>query len=141
MTTAEKESFVLGREEELLKGGAVLSEWATRISQEATETFVAGHHLAALLTAVAAIETQLRAEGSADRTPLHDLIDQSSLDESLKADIHILRRYRNRWVHVNQPWDDDSLLQEPEAVEEELLDMSKRSVAAMMKVLFWNQWV
>ena len=141
MTADQKESFVLALEEELLKGGVTLSEWATRISQEATETFVSGHHLAALLTAVAAIETHLRAEGSASKTRLQDLVTQSGLDEGIKIEVHVLRRYRNRWVHVNAPWDDDSLLREPEVAEQELFEMSKRSIAAMMKVLFSNQWV
>lgn len=141
MTSVEKEFFILSLEEELLKGGVILSEWATRISQEATESFVNGHHLATLLTAMAAIETHLRSESCDAKTRLQDLINEATLDDSLKSEIHVLRRYRNRWVHVTEPWADNPLLETPEIVENDLFEMSKRSIAAMMRVLFSIQWV
>lgn len=141
MTPEQKEAFVLFLEDELLKGGVLLPEWTTRISQEATESFIGGQHLACLLTGMAAVETQLRSEHGDSKTRLQDLISQSGLTESLKTKLHALRRYRNRWVHVSDPWDDQVLLGESEIVEEELFQMSKLCVEVMLRVLFSNQWV
>lgn len=141
MTPEEKETFVLSLEDELLKGGVMLSEWATRISQEATESFVGGLHLASLLTGMAAIETHLRSEYGDAKTRLQDLIEKAEIPDSLKLEIHALRRYRNRWVHVAEPWDDEPLLDGPNALDEELFRMSKRCTEAMMRVLFSSQWV
>jgi ferric-dicitrate binding protein FerR (iron transport regulator) len=70
---------------------------------------VAGFYLATLVTAVAAIETQLRAEYGTGIKRFHELIDGSDLSENLKSEIHLLRRYRNRWVHVSDPWDDNRI--------------------------------
>jgi hypothetical protein len=141
MTLEEKEAFVLSLEDELLKGGVMLPEWTTRISQEAIESFVGGRHLACLLTGMAAIETQLRSDHGGSQTRLQDLVKESGFPNALKESLHSLRRYRNRWVHVSDPWDDQVLLGKSDAVEEELFQMSKLCVELMMRVLFSKQWV
>ena len=69
-----------------------MSEWCAFIVRECDHAFVAGANLATIVTAVAAIETYLRAEyASGERVRLADLIDKSSVNQSLRDDIHKLR--------------------------------------------------
>jgi hypothetical protein len=67
-------------------------------------------NLASILTAVSGIETYLRSEHSATgKERLVELINQASLDDKLKNDLHTLRTYGNKWVHIDDPWDDADL--------------------------------
>lgn len=59
----------------------------------------------------------------------------------LKEDLHNLRRYRNRWVHVDDPWDDDLLRSTPEKVEEELEEMALVAARLLRRTIYQNQWV
>jgi hypothetical protein len=121
----ERWEFINALDEEYLKGGVILSEWCTFIVRSADEAFVAGAFLASILTAVASIETHLRSEcGHNARRTFSQLIDACGLAQTMIEELHTLRRYRNRWVHVNDPWDDSSLIDEPEKHERELEDMA-----------------
>ena len=65
-------------DEELLKGGVVLSEWCSFIVRESDTAFVNSAHLASILTAVSGIETYLRSEYAQNgRARLVELIDHS----------------------------------------------------------------
>jgi len=98
-------------DEEYLRSGLILSEWCSFIVRSANEAFAAGAFWASILTAVAGFETYLRSEGEqSSHQTLAQLIDESGLDQPHVADLHALRRYRNRWTHVNDPWDDAALL-------------------------------
>jgi hypothetical protein len=129
-------------DEELLKGGVILSEWCTFIVRDADTAFANGAHLACILTAVSGIETYLRSEysnGARERLAL--LIDRSSIPADLKADLHVLRRYRNKWVHVEDPWDDATLLETPERMEDELEQMAFFAVQALRRTIYENPWI
>lgn len=129
-------------DDELLKGGVVLSEWCAFIVRDADTAFASGAHLAAILTSVSGIETYLRSEHSkTGRERLVELIDTAEIEASLKADLHALRKYRNRWVHVDRPWEDDALLEHPEAVDDELEEMAFFAVRALRRTIYENQWV
>jgi hypothetical protein len=121
----ERWEFINTLDEEYLKGGVILSEWCAFIVRSSDKAFGAGAFLASILTAVAGIETYLRSQGGQiTRRTFSQLIDECSLDQTQIEDLHDLRRYRNRWVHVNDPWDDVSLIDEPEKHESELEDMA-----------------
>jgi len=62
MTEDDRWKFIIELDEELLKGGVMLSEWCSFIVREADTTFASGSFLAAIITAMAAIETYLRSE-------------------------------------------------------------------------------
>jgi hypothetical protein len=62
MDQAERSEFLMALDAELLKGGVTLSEWCSFIVCECDAAFVAGANLATVVTAVAGIETHLRAE-------------------------------------------------------------------------------
>lgn len=89
--------------------------------RDADTAFAHGAHLAAVLTCVASIETYLRSEyGIKPKQSLYDLINSSPLHEELKDQLHSQRRYRNEWVHVRNPWDDEELQTHPQVIDQEL---------------------
>jgi len=94
MNEEQRWNFILELDDKLLRGGVVLSEWCSFIVRETDLAFVGGAHLATIVTAMAGIESYLRSEYSEGRrSALYDLVEQSPLEESLKRDIHALRKY------------------------------------------------
>jgi hypothetical protein len=133
---------LIALDEELLKGGVILSEWCSFIVREADTAFTSGAHLASILAAVSGVEAYLRSEYSAGkRERLATLIDSSLIDTMLKQDIHTLRKYRNKWVHVDDPWSDGGLLQKPVETENELEEMAFFAVRILRRTIYENQWI
>ena len=62
MTEEERWNHLVALDDEIPKGGVILSEWCSLIVREADIAFVKGANLATILTAIAGIETHLRAE-------------------------------------------------------------------------------
>jgi uncharacterized protein YutE (UPF0331/DUF86 family) len=121
--------FINQLDEQLFIGGVILSEWSTFLIRDADTAFTAGAHLAAILTALAGIESHLKYEyGTDQRERLAQLIDAASIADELRAELHALRRYRNRWVHVYDPHEDTDLLSNPEVHEAELEQMATRAL-------------
>ncbi len=115
MTEQDEWDFINNLDEELLKGGVILSEWSVFLIQDADFAFAAGANLGALPTALAGIESHLKYEyGENKRERLIELIDKASIEEDLRQNLHRLRKYRNQWVHVDEPAEDESLLVDPE---------------------------
>jgi hypothetical protein len=142
MTEDERWDYLVRLDEELLLGGIILSEWCSFITKEADTAFAKGANLAALLTAVSAIETHLRAESqSGPKERLVDLIEQAGIEGDLRDDLHRLRKYRNRWVHISDPWDYEELLIDPEKHEAELAGMVVFAMRAMRRVIYGNPWI
>lgn len=135
-------AYVCELDEELLKGGAVMSEWCAMIVREADLAFVGEAHLATVITAMAGIETHLRSESEADRrVTSFDLIEQSDFTTEVKAELHELRRYRNQWVHISNPWNDEELLGNPQLYEDELEKMALRAIRLLRKVVYSNPMI
>ncbi|MBM9614712.1 hypothetical protein JWJ90_10480 [Desulfobulbus rhabdoformis] len=129
-------------DEELLKGGVILSEWCRFIVREADTAYCAGAHLASILISVSGIETYLRSEYSrTGNERLVELIHQAPIDNALKVDLHILRKYRNKWVHIDVPWDDEDLIQHPENTEQKLEEMAFFAARTLRRVIYENQWL
>ncbi len=142
MNEEQRWIFIAELDGVLLKGGVTLSEWCSFIVREADLAFVAGANLAAIITAMAGIETYLRSEYGGDRRlSLYELIEKSPISEVLRRDIHILRKYRNRWVHVSDPHDDSDILAYPEKYEIELEAKAKVAVRTLRCTIYENQWV
>lgn len=142
MTSDKRWDHLMALDEELLKGGVILSEWCSFIVREADTAFAGGAHLASILVAVSGVETYLRAEYSnGKRQRLATLIDSSPIDPMLKQDLHTLRRYRNKWVHVDVPWNDDTLLEKPEKSSSELEEMAFFAVCVLRRTIYENQWI
>ena len=141
MTEDEKWAYLIELDEKLLKGGVILSEWATFLIRDADLAYVGGAHLASIITSLAGVETHLRYEGGTSKQRLIALIEESDLDEDLKQELQILRKYRNKWVHVAEPWEDDELLDSPDQHEAELEEMAKRCAVALRRTIYTNPWI
>jgi hypothetical protein len=131
--------YLVSLDEELLLGSVVLSEWAVFVVREADTAFVMGAELASILTSVSAIETHLRAEYGHNSDRLVELINRASIDDQLRAELHDLRRCRNRWVHVESPDDDSAVLENPGQFEEEVAVEAARAARLLRLVLYHNQ--
>ena len=137
-----KWSFIAALDDELLKGGANMSERCAVIVRDCDYAFVGGANLATVITATAAIETYLRAEyADGKRIRLADLIDNAPIEQGLREDIHKLRKYRNTWVHVATPGDDEAILQNLAAYEDQLEEWAKRAQRTLRLTIYENQWV
>ena len=142
MNPDDRWSHLIALDEKLLKGGVVLSEWCSFIVREADTAFVNSAHLASILTAVSGIETYLRSEYAKNgRARLIELIDLSPIPDALKDNLHRLRKYRNKWVHIDEPWDDSELLENPETTEEELEEMALFAARLLRETIYENPWV
>lgn len=141
MTEEEKWQYLVDLDDQLLQGGVILSEWATFLIKDADTAFACGAHLASIIAGMAGVETHLRGESGGSKQRFVELIDDSDLEEDLKQELHTLRRYRNKWVHVPDPWDDASLLESPEKHETELEEMARRCAAALRRTLYTNPWI
>ncbi|QDL39721.1 hypothetical protein [Rhodoferax sediminis] len=138
----ERWAHLVALDNELLKGGVILSEWCSFIVREADLAFVHGAHLASILTAVSGIETYLRSEYSeTGRKRLVELINRAPIHEALKKDLHLLRKYRNKWVHIDEPWNDKTLLERPEGTERELEKMALFAARLLRRTIYENQWI
>lgn len=141
MTEQKKRDFINQLDENLLQGGVLLSEWSTFLIRDTDIAFTSGANLAAMLTALAGIESHLKYEyGEKKRERLVDLIDKSPIEEDLRQDLHRLRRYRNQWVHVDDPSADETLLSDPEKHERELEVMATLAIRSLRRIMYAEQW-
>jgi len=141
MTEEDKWQYLVDLDERFLQGGVILSEWATFLIKDADMAFVGGAHLASIITGLAGVETHLRGDGGSRKQRLVELINAADLEEDLKQELQILRKYRNKLVHVADPWDDETLLELPEEHESELEEMARRCAVALRRTIYTNPWV
>lgn len=145
MDEAEKWDFINDLDEELLLGGVILSEWTTFLAKDAEIAFCAGANLSAILACQAAIESHLRFDlfdpVESKGWGFYKLIEKSSLNPDLRFELHELRKYRNKWVHVENPANDTTLLERPEYHEAELLEVAKKAIKTMLKTLYNSPYV
>lgn len=139
MNEQDRWEYLISLDEELLQGGVILPEWCSFIVREADIAFTAEANLASILTAVSAIETYLKAEYSTTgNEKLVKLIDQASIDPDLRTDLHTVRRFRNKWVHVDDPWDDKMLIEMPDDYEDELANMAFFAMRCLRRTIYEN---
>jgi len=142
MNEEERWLYLGALDDELLRGGVILSEWCSFIVREADLAFVRGAHLASILTAVSGIETYLRSEYAKNgEERLFKLIDDSPIEDQQKSDLHKLRKYRNKWVHVDEPWEDEELLKFSQTYESELEEMAFFAARLLRQIIYENPWV
>lgn len=145
MTEQEKWDYIVALDEELLQGGVMLSEWSTFLARDAETAFCSGAHLAAILAAQAAIESHFRYEYLSPTESkgwgLYRMLESMPMPVDLKDNLNTLRRFRNRWVHVEDPASDEHLLEKPEYQEAELEEMARLAMRSMLRVLYSEQWV
>lgn len=145
MSEQERWDYIAELDEKLLKGGVVLSEWTTFLAKDAETAFCSGANLSSILTCQAALESHLRYEyfdvKESKGWSFYQLIEKSSLSQEFKSELHELRKYRNKWVHVDDPSADSDLLSKPDYHEEEIMHFAKKAILILLKNLYSNQWV
>jgi len=142
VTESEREKYLFDLDETLLLGSVLMSSWSGLLIWESDQAFIRGAHLAALVTAMAGIETQLRFDHSepGEKTTLCALINLSSIPSDLKAELHELRKFRNKYVHVNDPWDEDLFqIEDHTAMSDSFEPWALRAVTALRRLFYWFQ--
>lgn len=134
--------YLASLDEELLQGGVIISEWCAELIRQCDLAFVGKAYLGTILTAVSGAETYLRSEYSKSKhSRLFELINNAPIEDALKADLHTLRKYRNRWVHVEEPWEDQILIGSPKIISEELENMARFSARVLRRTIYENPMV
>lgn len=145
MNSNDRQNYITQLDDKLLMGGVMLSEWSTFLIRDADEAFCNGANLATILVSQAAVESHLRYEyvdnPATIKLSFYTLIEQSPLSSSLKTDLHKLRKYRNKWVHVNDPGEDKDLIERPEYYEQELEEMAVLAIRVLREVIYQEQWL
>lgn len=145
MSADAKSEFIVSLDERYLKGGVVLSEWTASLVRDADTAFCSGAFLSAILSAQAAMECHLRYEYSSyhnsDFLGFYDLIEQSPIEAELREELHRIRRFRNRWVHVKDPHDDDELLEFPEYHQKHIEEFATATIEQLRRVIYLEQFV
>lgn len=142
MNKEERECYFMEQENTLLKSGASFSEWCTFISKSVYDAFVNHADLATVITSMACIETYFKTENPNNKGKnLVQLINEADfLDEEEVENLHILRKYRNSWVHAER-LDDTEILVNETAFYVEAEKMAILSVRMLLTVLFSNPWI
>ena len=145
MTEQDKWDYINNLDEELLLGGIILSEWTTFLVKDAETAFCANANLASILACQAAIESHLRFEyfntAESKGWGFYQLIENSCLNQELKLQLHELRIFRNKWVHVKDPSEDSDLLERPKYHENELFLVAKKSIRTMLEILYNEPYI
>lgn len=145
LSEEEKWEYIISLDKELLLGGVILSEWSVQLIKDAEIAFCKGAYLASILSAQAGIECHLRYEYFEPKKTKNwgfsNLIDNSPLSDDIKIELHKIRKFRNKWVHVKDPIDDENLLSRPDYYQEEMEKMAKSTIKTMLRVIYQEQFV
>ncbi len=127
-------------DEEMLQGGVMMSDFANELIRNADLCFASGAFVACLVMSGATIETWLREECT-DGDRFIELIDASDFDASTKAAMHDLRRERNRWVHIDNPWEECDLEDQYSRGHPDLESKCRGALRLMRSVVYSTPWL
>ena len=140
MNEQEKWNYINELDDQLLKGGVMLSEWTAFLVRDAQTAFCSDANLSSILACQAAIESHLKFDyftnDESKKWGFYKLIENSNLNSDLKSELHELRLFRNKWVHVNDPENDIELLDAPEYHENELRNFAIKTMRIMLVTLY-----
>jgi len=104
--------------------------------------FIHGADLSTVVMSLACIETYFKTENpDLHKKSLFYLIDtETALSEEERQNLHKLRHYRNRWVHMYD-LDDDEILNDETSFIHEAEEMACLAVKMLLTVLFLDQFV
>ena len=145
VSETDKWAYIISLDDELLQGGVILSEWTTCLMKDAETAYCSGSNLSAILACQAAIESHLRFDFFDPKESkgwgFYHLIEKANLKPELKSELHELRKFRNKWVHVSDPYDDNDLLERPEYHENQIESVAKDAIRIMLKTLYSSPWI
>jgi hypothetical protein len=131
---------LLELDDEMLKGGVMVSEFAAEWIRNCDLCFANAAYLACVITAFQAIETMFRTDDPSEHNSI-DLINSAAISEEQKQRIHALRKFRNSWVHVRNPFDDEAVIQDFDQGNPRLFEQALAAVRLMREVLYLDQFV
>lgn len=138
----DKWSYIVGLDDELLKGGAMSSAKIDALVQSADLAYCGGAPIACIVLAAAAIEGHLRFDLSLPRQKrFSEIIHESDFDQETKENLHLLRKERNRWVHANDEGEADEWLYNDIAGEDRLDGLARKALRLLRIVLYDNPWI
>lgn len=137
-----KWNYLVALDDELLKGGAIINVKASTLVQNADIAYCSGAPVAAIVLAVAAMESHMRSEyGLASARGFKDVIDASNFDDVTRKALHALRIERNHWVHARDEGEADNWLNNDIAGAERLEPVARDAVRLLRVVLYENPWI
>lgn len=135
-------AYLAALDDELLQGGHMMSECAVELLRNADVCYVNGAFVAGIVMAAAAVETWIRAEPAArPKATFYELLGDSDLSPEVIVEVHALRKMRNRWVHVDDPNDDQELLGEFNGNHPKLEAECRAAMRTVRRVLYSCPWV
>lgn len=137
----EKWNYIVRLDEELLKGGVILSEYVSELIRNADISFVHGAYWASIITSVAAIEAYFKSETGCNNKKLYELINECGLDNKDIELLHNLRRYRNQIVHINDPWNDEPILSSYDTFSANEEKITKEAIRLLRVVVYSDPWL
>jgi len=141
MNEEEKWNYIVCLDEELLKGGIIISEYVAELIRNADISYVYGAYWASIITSVAAMEAYLKSETADNKKILQDLINESGLSKTDIDLMHNLRRYRNQIVHIKEPWEDEFLLNSYGEFSCNEENIAKEAIRLLRMVVYSNPWI
>jgi len=135
-------AYLASLDDELLQGGHIISEYAAELMRNADICYVNGAFVAGIVMAAAAVETWLRSmPGAKPNATFYELIGQAGLPQEAADAAQALRKVRNGWVHVDDPEDDQDLLEEFEKAHPRLEADCRAAMRTVRRVVFSCPWV
>lgn len=55
--------------------------------------------------------------------------------------MYTLRKYRNKWVNLDDPWNDGTLQEKPKETENEREEMVFFEVRVLRRSIYEDQWI
>ncbi|HVA51169.1 MAG TPA: hypothetical protein VNH11_32810 [Pirellulales bacterium] len=140
MSDERRWEWLVQLDDELLMGGIMTSDFAAELIRNADLCFVHDAFVACLITCGATIETWLREEGTHGNRFV-DLIDASDFDAATKTEMHALRKERNLWVHIDDPWEDHDVEEQYSNGHSELKAKCESALRLMRTVVYSTPFV
>lgn len=142
-TAIEREQWLFELDESLLQGGIILPEFVVWLTKESDTCFINECYLASIILSVSCIETLLKADFFSEevQSSLYQLISEADFDMQMSKDLHLVRKFRNSWVHIKNPWKDEVLLNTPDLVDQEVYEMAKMTIHLQRKIMYSNQFI
>ena len=114
--TNKREQILLDIQDDVLKGGICVQDWTTFQLENAYISYCAGANLSCIVMCQATIESFMRDDEQLSDRSFYDLIENSSYNQDMKEKLHTLRKYRNKWTHINEQ-NNEFLIDEKELEE------------------------
>lgn len=96
----KRKQILLQIQDEVLRGGICFDDLTSFQLENAYIAFCAGADLACLVMCQAALESYIKDDENIESNRFYDIVENSSYSDEIKQQLHHLRQYRNKWMHI-----------------------------------------